>query len=195
MSIHIYQSQGKQFFVVDPESLYLIYSSNPIGSLVREEEIPPSAEKTVEYDFDHPTDPRVRRIRELFEKYIVNMQKIADRLNLEVKGDGPTYCRNFKEIVLSSDIIAKRELDLSGLDLDLLPFIISVFSSVTELNLSHNNLKRLPEDLRLLRNLRRIDVSNNPSLILTKRVKDSLENVTIITDEPEPDLEKWAQTH
>lgn len=191
MTIHICRSQGKQFVIVDPESLNLAYSLNILNDLVREIETPAEMEKINEYDFDQTINPIVRRVKELFEKYVPSIRKIADRLGLNAEGEGLVYCRNFKKILLGSDVVAERKLDLSGLDLDLVPFVISFFSSTTEIDLSNNNLRILPDDLKLMPNLQIVRLANNP-LRNTKNLK-KMENIEIITDPPESDRNKWAQ--
>lgn len=63
----------------------------------------------------------------------------------------------------------ERELDLSGLSLRSLPDVWDSFKELRVLNLSHNNLERLPQGLIHLQNLSKLDLSYNPSSLQSSK--------------------------
>jgi len=65
----------------------------------------------------------------------------------------------FKNMLLLDTI---KTLDLSNLNLEILPKEIGLFSTLEELNLSGNQLRELPESLRQLKSLKNLNLYGNP---------------------------------
>ncbi|KAK9711438.1 hypothetical protein K7432_007829 [Basidiobolus ranarum] len=82
----------------------------------------------------------------------------------------------------SSDIFNLVEVDLSRNHLTQIPScIISIAAQVEVLNLSHNRFTHIPEDLRLFKNLRVLDLShNNISVGFPRELPSALSNLKVL---------------
>lgn len=194
MLVHLYRSRSLQeYAVVDRESLNLTCSINSLGHL--SEGVVPSNEEldyVEEYSLDQTHISLVKRVNEFIEQYVENIRKIATRFNFEVEGEGIACCRNFKDMINSQCLDHYEIVDLSGLEIDLLPCYIGLFRNIKQLNLFKNQLRVLPVDLLKLENLEVIDLTENPIVELPDWITEN-PRLTILMDTTDTEEDDWAQ--
>lgn len=116
-------------------------------------ELPPSVEKVAN---GH------HLLNILMSQYQKGIEKCAKKWNLvDVPQDPMVCCAKFSEWVVKNQHHNNTHLDLSNLELEILPPQIGLFRELTHLNLSGNHLRRLFPELTSLQNLQELDISGN----------------------------------
>lgn len=184
MTLRICRLKGTEYIVV--ESLHLTFQITRLGTLTRVldqrsdlNERVWDSQVTYPLDFRHP---HINQVNDLIRRTAENIQKIALRLNLHVEGEGIECCENFNGLIESNKLDQKEELDLSGLELDYLPFHIGMFKKLQTLNLSHNHLRILPPDISLLTHLKVINLTGNEIVTLPTWLTE-MRGLTIIRED------------
>ncbi len=172
MTVQSFSSpSGIQYAVIDPgsdsHSLNLTCTVDRLKHLSTTVELPdPSWEVRIHHLDQNENDcPFVNYVNYLIELQAKNILRICEKHNLQVEGEGIARCRNFKHLV-SSKQFNPENLDLSGLNLDCLPFHLGLCKNITTLDLSNNSLRVLSKGLLYLERLKVIDLKGNPILEL-----------------------------
>lgn len=153
-------SSGVQFLVIDPENLNLRCKVDQLGQLSCTLDEPDPEWQPADLTDDMNEDRYVKVALELIGKYAINIKPICEKLGLQIEGEGIERCRNFKHLIDRG--VHYEVLDLSGLEIDCLPFQVGFFRDVKQLNLSGNKLRFLPPTLKCMQHLKVINLTGNP---------------------------------
>lgn len=185
MRSSLYESFGKQYVLV--ESFGLAYQVEPLGLF------PVIAPKYFENYCPNLTESLADKVTRTIKIENENIRKIAKVLNLPAVGEGEEGLTNFISALKENpDVTNLKTLNLSGLGLTCVPFVIRYFEALEFLDLSNNNFGILAPDLVNLRNLKIIHLEGNrlwehPDWLV------KMSGLQIFSDINDESQENWAQ--